>query len=133
MIPGANARHPGERILVVEDHEDVADSTARLLRLHGYEVQVARDGPEAITAALHWEPDFILLDIGLPGLDGYEVAERLRQEASLQKTVIIALTGYGQTEDRQRSREAGIDHHLLKPVDLAELLSLLSRPGATSD
>jgi two-component system CheB/CheR fusion protein len=89
---------------------------------------VTRQAPgasEAITAALRWRPEFVLLDIGLPDIDGYQVAARLRQEASCQDTVLIAVTGYGRPEDRQRSREAGIDHHLVKPVDPGLLPALL--------
>jgi CheY-like chemotaxis protein len=123
----------GTRVLVVEDHADSAESMARLLELFGYEVQVARDGPQALAAACRLRPDYVLLDLGLPGMDGYEVARRLRQEAGCRGSVFIALTGYGQAEDRQRSREAGIDHHLLKPADPGALRSLLSRPSAASD
>jgi len=118
----------GARILVVDDHADTVESLAMLLKIHGHEVQTARDGSEAIAVALRWRPEFVLLDLGLPDLDGYQVALRLRQEASCQGNVIIAVTGYGLPEDHQRSREAGIDHHLLKPVDPGVLLSLLSRP-----
>jgi CheY-like chemotaxis protein len=81
---------------------------------------------------LRWRLEFILLDLGLPAMDGYEVARRLRQEAACRETVVLAVTGYGQAEARQRSRAAGIDHHLLKPVDPAALLALLSRPEAVS-
>jgi CheY-like chemotaxis protein len=114
------------RILVVEDQVDVAETMARLLELFGHEVQVARDGPQALATALAWRPDFILLDLGLPGMDGYEVARRLRQEPACQKTVLIAVTGHGQPVDRQRSHAAGIDYHLLKPVQPDVLRSLLS-------
>ena len=88
--------------------------------------------PQAIELALSWQPEVILLDIGLPAIDGYAVAVHLRQEAVCRDTIIIAVTGYGQDGDRQRSREAGIDHHLLKPVSSASLLSLLSRPRTSS-
>jgi CheY-like chemotaxis protein len=115
----------GSRILVVDDHADSARSLARLLEIYGYEVQTARDGWEAIAVALRWRPQFVLLDIGLPGMDGYQAAATLRQEESCQDTVIIAVTGYGRSEDRDRSREAGIDHHLLKPIDHRVLLALL--------
>jgi CheY-like chemotaxis protein len=112
---------------VVDDHADTVESLARLLTIHGHKVQTARDGSEAIATALRWRPEFVLLEIGLPDIDGYQVAAQLRQEASCQGTVLIAVTGYGRPEDRQRSREAGIAYHLLKPVDLGELLALLSR------
>ena len=122
---------PGTRVLVVDDSVDTVESTARLLKLHGHEVQTACDASEAIAAALRWRPEFVLLDLGLPDRDGYQVALRIRQEASCQGTVIIAVTGYGRPEDRQRSREAEIDHHLLKPVDPGVLLGLLSRTEPT--
>jgi CheY-like chemotaxis protein len=115
-------------ILLVEDYEDAAQSMAMLLRLHGYQVDIARNGAQAIAAVLHQRPDAILLDIGLPGGSGYQVASTLRQEASCTDTLIIAVSGYGQEQDRRRSREAGIDHHLLKPVDGSVLLELLPRP-----
>lgn len=117
----------GARILVVDDHADTVLSLAKLLGILGHDVRTARDGPGAVVAALDWRPEFILLDLGLPGMDGYQVAARLRQEASCQDTVIIAVTGYGQPEDRRLSRAAGIDHHLVKPVDLGQLLALLAR------
>ena len=119
--------HSATRILIVEDDGDTAESMARLLRLFGYDVAVAREGHEAIDMAMRQRPDFVLLDLGLPGMDGYQVARNLKQQASCKDTVIIALTGYGLPEDRQRSCEAGIDHHLVKPVDHHVLLGLLAR------
>jgi CheY-like chemotaxis protein len=135
MIPREHADvRTGARILVVEDNADSAETMAKLLELLGHEARVARDGLEAIAAARSWQPAFVLLDLGLPAMDGYEVAIRLRQEAACRESVLIAVTGYGQPEDRRRSRAAGIDHHLLKPVDPDVLLALLSRaeaaPGA---
>jgi CheY-like chemotaxis protein len=115
---------------VAEDNTAAAESMSKLLELFGHEVRVAADGPTTIAAALDWRPEFILLDIGLPAIDGYEVAIRLRREAWCRDTVIIAVTGYGQEDDRQRSRAAGIDHHLLKPVASDVLLPLLSRSSA---
>jgi two-component system CheB/CheR fusion protein len=100
---------------------------ARLLTIHGYEVAIARDGHHAIPMALRQVPDFVLLDLGLPGMDGYQIALSLKQEVERKKSVFIAVSGYGQSEDRQRSRAAGIDHHLVKPVDHHVLLGLLSR------
>jgi CheY-like chemotaxis protein len=127
MIPLAEA--DGRKrfhILVIEDYEDAAQSMAMLLKLHDYQVDIARDGAQAIAAALLQRPDVILLDIGLPGGgDGYRVASTLRQEAPCKDTLIIAVSGYGQAEDRRRSHEAGIDHHLLKPVESSVLLKLL--------
>jgi CheY-like chemotaxis protein len=100
--------------------------------MYGYEVRVTYDGPQALEAALRWRPEFILLDIGMPGMDGYAVARQLRQEPAFGGTVIIAVTGYGQKADLQHSRAAGIDHHLLKPVEWSELLPLLSNPDRAS-
>ena len=102
---------------------------ARLLKLLGHDVATAHDGPEAIEAAREHRPEFVLLDIGLPGMDGYEVAARLRREECCRDAVIIAVSGYGQDEDRRRSREAGFDHHLVKPLDHDALLSLLAAAG----
>src|SRR5919202_1086373 len=117
------------RILVVEDNVDTARGMARLLKLLGHEVAVAHSGPEGIEVARAHRPDYVLLDIGLPGMDGYEVASRLRREACCRDAVIIAISGYGQEEDRRRSKEAGVDHHLIKPLDHDALISLLSAAG----
>jgi CheY-like chemotaxis protein len=118
---------PRRRILVVDDNVDAASSLARLLtRFHGQEVRVAHDGSEALAAAEAFGPEVILLDIGLPGMDGYEVARQLREMPQLGGTLIVALTGWGQESDRRRSEEARIDHHLVKPVDLDTLGRLLA-------
>jgi CheY-like chemotaxis protein len=111
---------------MVDDYQDAAESLSRLLEMHGHEVRAARDGSEAIAAALAQRPEFVLLDLALPGMDGYQVAERLRREVSCREVVSIAVTGYGRPVDREQSRAAGIDYHLLKPVDLATLLAVLS-------
>jgi signal transduction histidine kinase/DNA-binding response OmpR family regulator len=121
---------PRRRILVVDDQADVADTTAAMLGLSGHEVRTARDGREALEQAVAFEPEVVLLDIGLPQMDGYEVARRLRQLEPTRRALLVALTGYGQPTDRQRSREAGFDEHLLKPVDPAALEALVAR-GAT--
>jgi CheY-like chemotaxis protein len=115
------------RILVVENCRVTAESTAKLLGLLGHETCIVRDGHQAVAAALSWQPEFILLDLGLPSMDGYEVAQQIRQHSSCRDIVIIAVTGYGQKTDIERSRAAGIDHHLLKPVAPSVLLPLLSR------
>jgi signal transduction histidine kinase len=122
--PQAAVARRGSRILVVEDIVDTAESLARLLKLLGNEVEVALEGVTAIEAARIFKPEFVLLDIGLPGMDGYEVARTLRQEPSSKTAVIIAISGYGRDEDRRRSREAGFDHHLVKPVNFDTLISL---------
>jgi two-component system OmpR family response regulator len=120
---------PGLRVLVVEDHADTADSLALLLTLFGHEVRVARDGPTALEMARAFPPDVVLLDIGLPGIDGWQVAERLRQQSGQKRPLLIAVTGYGQDADHRRSQEAGIDLHLLKPVDPDQLRRLLAPPS----
>jgi CheY-like chemotaxis protein len=117
----------GCRVLAVDDNQDVVQSMAMLLELSGHEVQIACDGPSAIKAALAMRPDVVLMDIGLPGLTGYEVAERMRQEPSLSNVVLVALTGYGRETDRQRSKKAGFDHHLVKPADFREVEAIVAR------
>jgi two-component system, chemotaxis family, CheB/CheR fusion protein len=118
---------PPRRVLVVDDNVDSAESLALLLRLRGHEVGVAYDGPAALETAGAFHPEVVLLDIGLPGLDGYQVAGRLRRRRRTAGALLVALTGYGQEEDQQRAREAGFDHHLTKPVDLPVLYELLAR------
>jgi CheY-like chemotaxis protein/two-component sensor histidine kinase len=115
------------RVLVVDDNRDAADSLTMLLRSKGHDVRVAYDGPAALAAAGAFGPDLVLLDLGMPGMDGYEVARRLRGMPAFAGRVIAALTGWGQEADRRRTREAGFDHHLVKPVDPAELETLLAR------
>jgi len=118
------------RVLVVDDSEDGAESLAMLLQLSGHETHIAHDGVEAIEAAERLRPDVVLLDIGLPRLNGYEVGSRLRKKPWAKDLALVALTGWGQDEDRHRSREAGFDAHLVKPVDYGALLKLLaSFPG----
>jgi two-component system CheB/CheR fusion protein len=116
----AEAKGRPLRVLVVDDNVDAASTLADLLELFGHEVTLAHDGPSAIAAAARMPPELVLLDLGLPGMDGYAVAARLR-EAGHDHPVLVALTGYGQDEDRRRSRAAGFDHHLVKPVDFAVL------------
>ncbi len=113
------------RLLVVDDNRDSADTLSELAQLWGYEVETAYDGPTALERAGEWVPDFLLLDIGMPGLDGYELARRLRQDPRFTQVMLVALTGYGREEDVARSRAAGFDHHLVKPVDVEELERLL--------
>jgi CheY-like chemotaxis protein len=118
------------RILVADDNHDSASSLAMLLELMGHQVEVVNDGVEAINRVATFKPDVALLDIGMPELDGYEVARRIRALRDGDGTpMLVALTGWGQDEDRRRSAEAGFDAHLLKPVNLAELAALLDFPG----
>lgn len=126
----ANPSHPPRRVLVVDDNVDSANSMALLLRLDGHDVRVAHDGPEALAAAAAFRPGVIILDIGLPGMSGLQVAREIRRAPEHAGVVIIAMTGYGEPEDRARSRAAGIDHHLTKPIDEQELAKLLHRLGA---
>jgi PAS domain S-box-containing protein len=115
------------RVLVVEDNVDSADSLSMLLRLHGHDVQVARTGLSALEMASAARPDVVLLDIGLPGMDGYEVAKHLREIPGFEDVMVCALTGYTPSEaDRQRQQETGFDHYYVKPVALDKLLELLS-------
>ena len=116
------------RVLVVDDNQDNANSVAMVLRLSGHEVATAHDGVAALEIARSWRPDVVLLDIGLPRLDGLEVARRLRQEVGLTDALIVAMTGYGQEEDRLRSLDAGFDAHLVKPIDLNALRALINKP-----
>jgi signal transduction histidine kinase/CheY-like chemotaxis protein len=118
------------RILVVDDNRDSAQSLAMLLRLSGNETSIAYDGEEAVEAAASQRPDVILLDIGLPRLNGYDACRRIRENQRAEDLLIIALTGWGQSEDRRKSTEAGFDGHLVKPVDHAELLRLLACPSS---
>jgi CheY-like chemotaxis protein len=131
-----NASHAGQplrkqaghetprRIVLIDDNIDAAESLAMLLRLKGHEVHVAYDGPGGVALALKTLPDCVLVDIGLPGIDGYEVAKRLRSHDG-DGMLLVALTGYGQAEDRMRSEQAGFDHHLVKPVSQEVLEALL--------
>jgi len=114
------------RILVVDDNTDAARTLARLLRFEGHEVTTAHDGLMALEAASTHHPEIILLDIGLPKMDGYEVMRRVRLQPATKDCLVIALTGYGQENDRRMSREAGFDHHLVKPVDFRALEELMS-------
>ncbi len=118
---------PGLRIMVVEDNVDSADSLSMLLRLHGNEVLVARTGPTALEMASDFHPNVVLLDIGLPGMDGHEVARRLREKPEFQNTVLCALSGFTPSEaDRRRHQETGFDHHFVKPVKLQTLLDVFT-------
>ncbi|UXI65842.1 PAS domain-containing protein [Tahibacter amnicola] len=128
VVPTSNQPSRGttaHRILVVDDNEDAANTLSFILQGLGNQVRVARDGPEGLAALESECPDVVLLDIGMPGMDGYELARRARLKAQGDLT-LIALTGWGQEEDRRRSKEAGIDHHLVKPVDVEALGRLLA-------
>jgi PAS domain S-box-containing protein len=129
--PVAPARR-GSRVLVVDDNRDSADTLAALLEAWGHEVRTFYDGPSAIAAAAEFQPHVVLLDIGLPKMNGYEVAAQLRQSANRRSLILVAFTGYGQDEDRRRVREAGFDHHLVKPLEPASLEKILDSVVADS-
>jgi PAS domain S-box-containing protein len=116
----------GRRVLVVDDNADAATSLRILLKLQGANAQVAHSGPAALELIEKWRPEVVLLDIGMPGMDGFEVAERVRQNHANNDVVLIALTGWGQEEDRQRTRAAGFDHHLVKPAKIGDLQEILA-------
>jgi PAS domain S-box-containing protein len=127
-LPAAATAAP-RRILVVDDNRDAVDALAMMLRLGGNDVEIAYEGMAALVTAQSFAPDAVVLDIGLPGIDGYEVARRLRVRPETAKALIVAVTGYGQKEDRERSRAAGFDHHLVKPIESDALLTLLGGQG----
>jgi CheY-like chemotaxis protein len=121
------------RILVVDDNRDGAASLALLLKIYGHEARTAHDGLEAVTAADDFRPEVVLMDLGLPKLDGFEAARRIRERTWSEGIVLIALTGRDEEEDRRRSLAAGFDHHLVKPVDVAALTKLLAASAAATD
>jgi CheY-like chemotaxis protein len=116
---------PLRQVLVVEDHDDTREAMRCLLEVHGHRVQAVGDGTEAVAAALASHPDVVVIDIGLPGLDGYEVARQLRATPEGKAMRLLALTGHDQPRDRERVQEAGFDAHLVKPVDPDTLCRLL--------
>jgi CheY-like chemotaxis protein len=123
----------GLRILVVEDRPDCAQAQAWLLCVHGHQVWVAGDGCTALSAVAANQPDAVLLDLGLPDMDGWEVAKRIKAQVGRKRPLLIAVTGYGQETDRRRSEEVGIELHLVKPVDPIELEGILRRFQKTLD
>jgi CheY-like chemotaxis protein len=124
------AHSPPLRVLVVDDCPDTTASMALLLRCWGHDVCIAHDGPSAVDLAEAYHPEVVLLDLGLPGMDGYEVARRLRGQLGLTDARILSLSGFAQERDRRRAREAGCDAHLVKPVDLDFLQRLLESSRA---
>ena len=126
----ATATGPSLRVLVVDDNVDAALSLGELLEAYGHDVRTAHTGPTAVATASDYNADVMLLDIGLPELDGYEVARRIRQQPTHNETVLVALTGYGQESDRDRSQAAGFDHHLVKPADFGKVLAILAKVKA---
>jgi signal transduction histidine kinase/DNA-binding response OmpR family regulator len=126
QFPVGGARR---RVLLVDDNADGAESLAMLLRISGHEVHVSHDGPAALAVTESFRPDVVFLDIGLPGMDGYEVARRLRELPGINKLILVALTGYGREEDQRRAHEAGFDYHLVKPADPSALEALFAAPA----
>jgi CheY-like chemotaxis protein len=118
------------RVLIVEDNADAADSLGTLLTLLGHEVEITADGPTAVRLATTVPPDVALVDIGLPGMDGYEVAKQLR--AACPDVILVALTGYGREQDRRRALAAGFQHHVIKPADPEAINTLLLQLGRRS-
>jgi CheY-like chemotaxis protein len=123
---------PAREVLVVEDNADARETLSMLLELAGHRVHAAVDGPEGLRAALEVRPDIMLVDIGLPQMDGYEVARQLRRADGEHQPYMIAITGYGSPEDRQRALDAGFDAHLVKPVDFDALTTVLQRVTSPS-
>jgi two-component system CheB/CheR fusion protein len=117
-------------VLVVDDNVDSAMGMAEVLKLWGYSVETAYDGHKAVEAASSQRPDVVLLDIGLPGMDGYETARSMRQQPGLDAVVLVALTGYGQEQDKTRAQQAGFAQHFTKPVDLQALRRFLASRSA---
>jgi PAS domain S-box-containing protein len=132
--PAMLAKAPGtaRRILVVDDNQDAADSLGLLLETLGAAVRVVYDGPSALETVASFQPEVMLLDLGMPRMDGYETARRLRESPAGQDLLLIALTGWGQDEDRRRTKAAGFDHHLVKPVDFDSLQALLAGDGGSA-
>jgi CheY-like chemotaxis protein len=124
-VPERAPRGAGRRILVVDDNRDSAETLGTILEIAGHEVWLAHDGEEALAQVERHGPEIVLLDIGLPKLDGYEVARLLRLDSRHRDLLLVAVTGYGKDEDRDRGRLAGFDHHLVKPVDLEALRAIL--------
>jgi signal transduction histidine kinase/ActR/RegA family two-component response regulator len=120
------------RVLVVDDSIDSAESMAIILEMSGHDVRKAHNGPDALSAASEYRPDVVLMDIGMPGMSGHEVAQKMRETASMREVILIAMTGYGRQVDREQSRAAGFDHHLVKPLDFDKLNEVLTASTASA-
>ncbi len=129
MTASYNTSRGTPRVLIVDDNEDFANSLVTLLNLSGHQARALYSGASAVAVAREFRPHTVLLDIGLPGLSGYDVARTLRSESDLAPLTLVALTGYGRDEDRERVMAAGFDHHVVKPVDPAVLEAII---GSTS-
>lgn len=125
LAPPDDAMPMTRRVLVADDNTDAAESLGEVLRLLGHDVRVAYDGQQALAMAAEFEPEVVLLDIGMPRMNGYETAEQMRAQPWATHAVLIALTGWGHDEDKRRASDAGFNHHFTKPVDPAELAHML--------
>lgn len=123
----------GATVLLIDDNQEAVHTLEALLSLDGCRTYAAFDGPSGLEAMTVVQPDFVLLDIGMPGMDGYEVVRRIRKEAALPRPIVIAISGWGSEEDRQRALRAGFDDHLAKPVDYGELVDLLLAKASKCD
>jgi CheY-like chemotaxis protein len=120
----------GRRVLLVDDSDDAALAMSMLLEALGHEVRTEHDGPRALASIDDFKPDVVVLDIGLPGMSGFDVAREMRKREATQHALLLALTGWGSDADRRSALDAGFDHHLTKPVDVANLEALLAKPRA---
>ncbi|HVZ86820.1 MAG TPA: response regulator, partial [Polyangia bacterium] len=123
---------PARRVLIIDDDEDVAGGLRAALEIHAHHVEVAGDGPTGLSAARSFKPDIVFCDVGLPGMNGYEVARAFRADRGLRGTLLVALSGYAQAEDLKKARTAGFDHHLAKPPDMQSITQICSDAGGTS-
>jgi CheY-like chemotaxis protein len=132
LADAIDGQRRGLQLLVVDDNADSVDALGMWLRLEGHRVHIAYSGEEALPAALTQRPDAVVLDLALPGIDGYEVARRLRREPGFESVCFIAMTGFGAYSDRERARQAGFNHHMVKPIDYMMFSQLLAQiePGA---
>ena len=124
LSPAAGVDGRRMKVLVVDDNEDAADSLAALLEIDGFDVRAVYDGAAAVAAVAQSQPDMVILDLGMPGMDGYETARAIRQRPGAERILLLALTGWGQGDARRRTLEAGFDHHLVKPVELEQIIRL---------
>lgn len=123
-----DSKAPPRRVLIVDDNEDAANSLALILKLGGHEATSVYSAVDALQRAAAFKPDVVLLDIGLPDMDGYEVAQKMRELPGMRDIRLVAVTGYGRSDDRRRARDAGFDAHLTKPVEYAVLERTLAGP-----
>jgi len=124
---GGTASSASLRVLVVDDHVDGAEMLAAMLGLSGHETKTAHNGPDALAVVRAFRPEIVFLDIGLPGMSGYDVARQIRRDSALVRSVLVALTGWGSEDDKRRTKEAGFDFHLTKPIESAALDDVLRR------